>query len=94
MNKTTTVLLAATKAGQPELRVYTPERIFEIYGVMPIQLIDVKALMGDASDNIPGVAGVGEKTALALIASFRSLDGVYGNIESPDIKSGVRQKLL
>ncbi len=94
VNKTTTVLLAATKAGQPELRVYTPERIFEIYGVMPIQLIDVKALMGDASDNIPGVAGVGEKTALALIARFRSLDGVYGNIESPDIKSGVRQKLL
>lgn len=94
VDKTTTVLLAATKAGQPELRVYTPERIFEIYGVMPIQLIDVKALMGDASDNIPGVAGVGEKTALALIARFRSLDGVYGNIESPDIKSGVRQKLL
>ena len=94
VNKTTTVLLAATKAGQPELRVYTPERIFEIYGVMPIQLIDVKALMGDASDNIPGVAGVGEKTALALIARFQSLDGVYGNIESPDIKSGVRQKLL
>lgn len=94
VDKTTTVLLAATKAGQPELRVYTPERIFEIYGVMPIQLIDVKALMGDASDNIPGVAGVGEKTALALIARFQSLDGVYGNIESPDIKSGVRQKLL
>lgn len=90
----TTVLLAATKAGQPELRVYNPQKIREDYGIEPKQLIEVKALMGDSSDNIPGVAGVGEKTALSLIAKFQDLEGVYQSIDSPDIKSGVRQKLL
>lgn len=66
----------------------------EKYGVEPPQLIDVKSLMGDASDNIPGVAGVGEKTALALIQQFGSLEGVYGHIDDPSIKKGVRDKLL
>lgn len=66
----------------------------EKYGVAPRQLIDVKSLMGDASDNIPGVAGVGEKTALALIQQFGSLEGVYEHIDDPAIKKGVREKLL
>ena len=65
----------------------------EKYGVMPAQLVDVKALMGDSSDNIPGVAGIGEKTALQLIAKFGSVDGVYENLASPEIKPGARAKL-
>ncbi len=89
----TSVLLAATKMGQPDLTVYNTDKIIEVYGVRPIQLIDVKALMGDSSDHIPGVAGVGEKTALTLISKFGSLDGVYENIDSPDVKEGVRTKL-
>ncbi len=73
--------------------VMTTTAIKEKYGITPPQLIDVKALMGDSSDNIPGVKGVGEKTALALISEFGSLDGVYENIDSPSIKKGVREKL-
>jgi len=65
----------------------------EKYGIMPAQLVDVKALMGDSSDNIPGVAGIGEKTALQLIAKFGSVDGVYENLASPEIKPGARAKL-
>jgi DNA polymerase-1 len=88
-----TVRLASTKMGRPSVENYGHDEIVEKYGVPPKSLIDVKALMGDASDNIPGVAGVGEKTALSLIAKFKSLDGVYENLSSPDIKDGVRKKL-
>lgn len=93
VNNHTHVLLAATKQGQPILTEYTPQLILEDKGVTPVQLIDVKALMGDSSDNIPGVAGVGEKTALSLIQSFGSLQGVYDHLEDPSIKAGVRTKL-
>ena len=89
----TTVLLAATKMGRPVTTAYTPEKVKEDYGVLPPQLIDVKALMGDSSDNIPGVPGVGQKTATDLIARFGSVDGVYAALDSPDIKNGVREKL-
>ncbi len=85
----TRVLLATTK----ETVDMTVEAVQEKYGVSPRQLIDVKALMGDTSDNIPGVVGIGEKTALALIARFGTLDGVYENIGDPAIKPGVRTKL-
>ena len=66
----------------------------EKYGVEPEQFVDMKALMGDSSDNIPGVAGVGEKTAANLIKEFGSLDGIYENIEDKRITKGVREKLL
>ena len=66
----------------------------EAYGFPPLGLIEAKSLMGDSSDNIPGVAGIGEKTAAKLIAEFGTLDGVYENIESPSIAKGVREKLL
>ena len=69
------------------------ERILEKYGVTPNQLIDVKALMGDSSDNIPGVPGIGEKTALSLIAQFSSLEGVYQHLENPAVKASVKRKL-
>lgn len=89
----TRVLLTTTKLGRGETDLVDAAVVKEKYGVEPIQLIEVKALMGDASDNIPGVAGVGEKTALALIQQFGTLDGVYANIDSEAIKPGVRLKL-
>ena len=88
-----TVLLAATKAGQPELRVYDEAKIKEDYGITPAQLIDVKALQGDSSDHIPGVAGVGQKTALDLIQRFGSVDEIYANLDTLDIRDTLRTKL-
>ncbi len=64
------------------------------YGIPPVHLTDMKGLMGDSSDNIPGVAGVGEKTAQALLTAFSTLDGIYQNLEDSRIKPGVRQKLI
>ena len=87
------VLLASTKMGRPETNVYDIARIREEYGVTPKQMIDIKALMGDSSDNIPGVAGIGKKTAEDLIVRFHSVDEIYANLESIDVKPGVRQKL-
>ena len=69
------------------------DAFFEKYGIEPCRLVDAKALMGDSSDNIPGVAGIGEKTALKLISQFGSLDGIYENIESPDIAAKAKEKL-
>lgn len=88
-----TVRLASTKMGRPETVVYDTAKIKEVYGVTPSELIDVKALMGDASDNIPGVAGVGEKTALALIRRYHSIDEIYKDVNTLDSKPGVKAKL-
>ena len=93
MAPATRVLLASTQMGRSVTVNMDEAAVREKYGVEPKQLIEVKALMGDASDNIPGVAGVGEKTALALIAEFGSLAGVYEHLDSPSIKPGVRAKL-
>lgn len=90
----TTVLLAATKMGRPEIIPYTPESLKDKYGLTPPQMIELKALMGDSSDNIPGVAGVGEKTATDLIQRFKNIDYIYENISDLDIKEGVRNKLI
>lgn len=87
------VLLARTKMGQAVTDVYDEKAIMEEYGVTPAQLIQVKALQGDSSDNIPGVAGVGAKTALDLIQRFESIDNIYENLDDIDIKPGVRAKL-
>lgn len=94
VSESTSVMLTTTQFGKGETALVDRERIYEDYGVEPEQLIEVKALMGDNSDNVPGVAGIGEKTALALIQNYRSLDGVYENINDPAIKEGVRQKLI
>ena len=88
------VLLASTKMGRAETNVYDIARIHAEYGVTPRQMIDIKALMGDSSDNIPGVAGIGKKTAEDLVQRFGSIDRIYADIETLDIKPGVRQKLL
>jgi len=88
------VRLAATKFGQPQVTVYDEAKIMEEYGVVPKQLIDIKAIQGDSSDNIPGVAGVGPKGAGDLIQKFKDLDSIYQNINTIDIKEGMRQKLI
>ncbi len=89
----TRVLLAATKMGKPEIIDYTVHALFEKYGLTPCEMIELKALMGDSSDNIPGVAGVGEKTATDLISRFHSIDFIYDNLDTLEIKDGVRLKL-
>lgn len=75
------VRIPRTKMGKTETEDYTIEKIKEEYGVEPLDLIEVKGLMGDTSDNIPGVPGVGEKTALNLIREYKNIDGVYENID-------------
>ena len=89
----TRVLLATTRMGQTEVINYTKEALFEKYGLTPDEMIELKSLMGDSSDNIPGVAGVGEKTATDLITKYHNIDYIYDNLESLEIKDSVRKKL-
>ena len=89
VDENVTVILASTGSDVE----YTPETIREVYGVSPARLIDVKAIMGDSSDNIPGVKGIGEKGALSLISHFGSLKEVYRNLEDPFLKPAMREKL-
>lgn len=87
------VNLVITKAGQTGSTLYTPEVFRREYGFDPEKLVDLKALMGDSSDNIPGVAGVGPKTASELLGKFGSLDGVYENLQDASIRPKLREKL-
>jgi len=89
-----TVRLAATKQGAPTAVLYDTAKVLEDYSVEPHKLIDIKAIQGDTSDNIPGVSGIGPKGATDLIVKFGSLKAVYDNIESELIKDSVRNKLL
>ena len=82
-----------TRAGQTERIIYDKSRFVEEYGFEPQKIIDLKALMGDTSDNIPGVPGVGEKTAMDLIRRFGTVSYIYENLETLDIKDSVRKKL-
>ena len=70
----------------------TPDSFYDVYGIKPIRMIDLKSLMGDSSDNIPGVKGIGEKTALKLLHEYDTLEGVYENIDN--IKGSVHDKLV
>ncbi len=87
------IKLVITKGGQTNATLYTQEKFREEYGFEPKKLIDLKALMGDSSDNIPGVAGVGPKTATELLLKFGSLDGVYANLDDGSIRPKLREKL-
>ena len=87
------VLLAAPKGGKTETVVYDTEKIITDKGVEPLKLIEVKALMGDTSDNIPGVQGIGEKTATDLIKKYGSIDYIYENFDSLEFTPSVRTKL-
>ena len=89
----TTVKLISTRMGQTTTKRMTPESFAEEYGFEPIHIIDLKALMGDASDNIPGVPGIGEKTAMALVQKYRSIDEIYRLLPELDAKPGVIKKL-
>jgi DNA polymerase-1 len=89
----TTIKYISTKAGRPTETDYTPELVADTYGVTPEEFIDVKALQGDASDNIPGVAGIGEKTAMQLVSSFGGIDRIYENLDALPIRDSVRAKL-
>ncbi len=93
ISDSTNVLLSATKAGHPEIIRYDTAALFEKYGVSPAGMIELKALMGDSSDNIPGVAGIGEKTAGTLIGTYGTIDYIYENLDALEIKEGVREKL-
>lgn len=88
------VRIAKTKFGKAESILYDKNKIKEDYNVTPAQLIDIKALQGDASDCIPGVKGVGEKTAKSLIEKYESIENIYNNIENLDIKPNLKSKLL
>ena len=87
------VVLASTKAGQPVSTVYDIDKIKEEYLVAPKQMIDIKAIQGDSSDNIPGVAGIGPKGAIDLISKFESIENIYENLADLDIKAGTKVKL-
>ncbi len=88
------VKLVISRPGQTTATLYDQELFQSEYGFEPKKMIDLKALMGDSSDNIPGVAGVGPKTATELLLKFGSLDGVYENLEDPSIRPKLREKLL
>ena len=94
-SKHITIRIPRTKMGKTETEDYDEKKIQEEYGVKPIQLIQVKGLMGDTSDNIPGVPGVGEKTALKLIKEYKTIDNLYGKLEKgeADIKGALKEKL-
>ena len=89
----TTVKLISTRMGQTTTKGMTPESFREVYGFAPIHIVDLKALMGDASDNIPGVPGVGEKTAMALIQKYQSIDEIYRLLPDIEAKPNVIKKL-
>lgn len=89
----TSVCNVKTRMGQTETIEYTPARFEEEYGFEPIHIVDLKALMGDSSDNIPGVPGVGEKTAMSLIQKYRTLDAIYEDIDTLEVKESVKKKL-
>ena len=90
------VRIPHTKMGKTETETFDRQAVIEKYGVTPKQLIEVKGLQGDASDNIPGVPGVGEKTALELIKKYKTIDGLYEAIEKgeDDLKPKTKEKLI
>lgn len=91
-----TIQIPRTKEGKTHTDNYDRKKVIEEYGIEPYQLIQVKGLMGDTSDNIPGVPGVGEKTALNLIKQYTDIDNLYAKIEegTDDIKGKLREKLV
>ena len=89
----TTVKLVTTRMGQTTTRAMTPETFRAEYGFDPIHMIDLKALMGDTSDNIPGVKGIGEKTAMALLAQYPSVHDLYANLDKVEAKPAALKKL-
>jgi DNA polymerase-1 len=94
VTESTSVCNVKTRMGHTEAVNYTPAVFKEEYGFEPPYIVDLKALMGDSSDNIPGVPGVGEKTAMDLIKRYGTIDNIYSKLAELDIKEGVRKKLF
>lgn len=90
-SKTTLVKLIVTQMGKTETTTFDDSAVFEKYGVTPDEFIHVKALMGDTSDNIPGVSGIGEKSAFSLISQYKSLDNLYRHLD--ELKGAQREKI-
>lgn len=88
------VKLVISKMGSTTTTVYGAKEVFEKYGVTPSEFIDVKGLMGDTSDNIPGVKGIGEKTAFALIEKYKSIENIYANPDEIEATPSVKKKLV
>lgn len=89
----TNIVMPSNKMGKTEYTIYTEELLKETKNIRPSQVIDIKALMGDSSDNIPGVSGIGEKTAYSLIEAYDNLDNIYNNIDSIKTTPSVKVKL-
>ena len=89
----TKVKLVTTRMGQTTTKDMTPQSFREQYGFDPIHMIDLKALMGDSSDNIPGVPGIGEKTAMALVQKYGSIDALYASMPEVEAKPAALKKL-
>lgn len=89
----TRVKLVSTRMGQTTTKDMTPDAFREVYGFDPIHMVDLKALMGDTSDNIPGVPGVGEKTAMALIGQYKTIDAIYSAMPNVEAKPAMLKKL-
>lgn len=87
------VKLVVSRMGKTETKEFSPEVFFDNYGFAPSQIVDLKALMGDASDNIKGVAGIGEKTAGDLIRKYGTVVKIYENLDTLDVSASVRKKL-
>lgn len=87
------VKLVVSRMGKTETKEFSPESFFEAYGFPPLQIVDLKALMGDASDNIKGVPGIGEKTAMSLVQNFGPITSLYEKFESSELSPSVKKKL-
>ncbi|MCH5213241.1 MAG: DNA polymerase I [Oscillospiraceae bacterium] len=90
----TTVILASTRQGQSVTELFDEAAVKEKYGVTPAEFVDLKALMGDKSDNIPGVSGIGEKTASKLISQFSTIENMYEHIDDADVTARIKEKLI
>lgn len=90
----TSVVIPTTKMGKTDYNIYTPELLKENFNIEPYQVVDVKALMGDTSDNIPGVKGIGEKTAYSLIDKYTTLNNIYDHIHVLDASPKIIDKLV
>ena len=93
ISESTNIVMPQTRMGKTEYTIYTPEVLMEKQGIVPKQVIDIKALMGDASDNIPGVPGIGEKTAYSLIGKYSSLKNIYESLANIECTPSVKRKL-
>ena len=93
ISETTHVCHVKSRMGQTTTTEYTPKLFFDEYGFEPKHIIDLKALMGDGSDNIPGVPGVGEKTAMGLVQKYKDIKTIYAGLDTIDVKEGMRKKL-